>query len=195
MAPCSRRSASCRHQSPHARRLRRRNRSRTSVDEPARLDLPAARPMPMLSTTAARRSSPRSPPSRCVITRSARSFRPRLASSPRCTGAKSMATSIRVTGAKVFMARCGSGCRRGRRYWTPTTSITACFCPFCCTVATIRGSRCSDHHKAAARLGMPAPIFHRPSRPSASTGCRSATRAPADHRKRGSSHRLLLRNS
>lgn len=78
------------------------------------------------------------------------SFRPRLASSPRCTGAKSMATPIRIPDARVFMARCGSGCRRGRRCWTPAMSITTCFCPFCCTVATIRSSRCSDAQSSRA---------------------------------------------
>ena len=78
----------------------------------------------------------------------------------RCTGAKSMARSIRVPGAKFFMARCGSGCRRGRRCWTPAMSITASYCQFCCTVSTIRSSRCSGRHKAAARPGAPTQIFH-----------------------------------
>ncbi|MGL3210594.1 UPF0149 family protein [Bradyrhizobium sp. BR 1433] len=43
MAPGSHRSASCRRQHSRARRLCRRDRSRTGVDEPARLDPPAAR--------------------------------------------------------------------------------------------------------------------------------------------------------
>ena len=91
--------------------------------------------------------------------------------------------------------RCGSGCRRGRRCSTPATSITVCFCPSCCTVATIRAVRCSDRHEASARPGTlcatPTPIFQRASRPCANTGCRSATHAPADHRRRGTSYRLL----
>ena len=36
----------------------------------------------------------------------------------------------------------------------------------------------------------PTPIFQRSSRPCANTGCRPATLAPADHRRRGSSYRL-----
>lgn len=117
------------------------------------------------------------------------------ASSSRCTGAKPMATSIRDPGARNSMPQRGSGRRRGRRCWTPATSIMACFCPSCCTVATIRAGRCSDRHEAGVRPGIfcatPTPIFQRPSRPCANTGCRSATLAPADHRRRGSSYRLL----
>lgn len=75
-----------------------------------------------------------------------RPFRPRLASLRRCTGVKPMAISIRVPGAKASTPRCGSGCQRGRRCWTPATSITACCCPSCYTVATITAVRCSDHH-------------------------------------------------
>jgi hypothetical protein len=56
-------------------------------------------------------------------------LRPHLANTSRCTGTNPMATSIRVPGAKDSTPRCGSGCRRGRRCWTPATSITACFCP------------------------------------------------------------------
>ena len=78
----------------------------------------------------------------------------------------------------------------------PAMSIMACFCPSCCIVATIRAVRCSDHHEAAARPGTfcvtPTPIFRRWSRLCGNTGCRSATRAPADHRRRGTSYRLRL---
>jgi len=97
--------------------------------------------------------------------------------------------SIRIPGAKVSMPRCGSGYRRGRHCWTPATSITACFCPSCYTVAMIRAVRCLDRHEVAARPGAPTPIFQPPSKPCANTGCRSATLA--DHRRRGSSYRLL----
>jgi hypothetical protein len=101
---------------------------------------------------------------------------------------------IRDPGVRDSMPRCGLEYRLGRRCWTPATSITACFRPSCRTVATIRAVRCSDRHEAAARLGTfcvtPTPIFQRPLKPSANTGCRSATHAAADHRRRGSSHRL-----
>lgn len=130
-----------RHQSPYARRLRRRDRGRTGIDEPARLDLAAASPsMPMLSTTATLRSSRRSLPSHCATTRPVRRSRQRLASSRRCAGVKPMAISMRVPGAKVSPPRC----RRGCRCWMPTTLITACCCRSCCTVATIRAARCSE---------------------------------------------------
>lgn len=93
-----------------------------------------------------------------------------------------------------FYARCSSGCRCGRRCWTPATSITACCGPFCCTVATIRAVRGSNRREAAARprtfSAMPTSTFQRPSRRCANTGCRSATHAPADHCGRGSPYRL-----
>ncbi|WFU29012.1 UPF0149 family protein [Bradyrhizobium sp. CB1717] len=94
----------------------------------------------------------------------------------------------------IDASRCGSGCRRGRRCWTPATSITACCCPSCCTVATIRAVRCSDRREAAAKprtfSATPTSIFERPSRRCANTGCRSATHAPADHCGCGSAYRL-----
>jgi len=105
-----------------------------------------------------------------------------------------VAISIRVRGARASTPRCGSGCRCGRRCWTPATSITACCGPSSCTVATIRAVRCSDRREAAARprtfSAMPTSTFQRPSRRCANTGCRSATHAPADHCGRGSSYRL-----
>lgn len=48
-------SIGIRHQSPHARRLCRRDRGRTGVDEPTRLDR-CSPTMPMLSTTATSRN-------------------------------------------------------------------------------------------------------------------------------------------
>ncbi|WP_275199677.1 UPF0149 family protein [Bradyrhizobium sp. CSA207] len=47
----------------------------------------------------------------------------------------------------------------------------------------------SDRHQWTF-CATPTPIFQRPSRPRANTGCRSATHAPADFRRRGSSYRL-----
>ena len=98
-----------------------------------------------------------------------------------------------------FTPRCGSGYRRGHRCWTPATSITDCFCPSCYTAATNKAVRRSDRHEATARpetfCATPTPIFQRPSRPRANTGCRSATHAPADHRRRGTSYRLRSRES
>src|SRR5271170_5470642 len=145
--------------------------------------------MPMLSTTVALRSSRRSPPSHSAITRSATSLRPRPTGSSRCTSAKPMAMSIRDPGVRDSTPRCGSGYRHGRRCWTPATSITDCFCPSCYTAATIRAVRRSDRHEGTF-CATPTPIFQRPSRPRANTGCRSATHAPADSRRRGSSYRL-----
>ncbi|MET4484259.1 UPF0149 family protein [Bradyrhizobium sp. F1.13.3] len=91
-----------------------------------------------------------------------------------------MATSIRDPGVRNSTPRCGSGCRRGRRCWTPATSITAWFCPSCCTVATIRAIHCSDCHRGPPRPATfsVTPIFQQLSRPRANTGCRSARHAP-----------------
>ena len=89
---------------------------------------------------------------------------------------------------------CGSACWIGRRCSTPATLTTVCSCPSSCTVATIRGVRCSDRQGGAERPGTfcatPTPIFQPSSRPCANTGCRPATLAPADHCSRGSSYRL-----
>ena len=59
---------------------------------------------------------------------------------------------------------------------------------------TIRAVRCSDRQGKVPRprnfCATPTPISQRSSRPCASTGCRSATPAPADYRLRGCSYRL-----
>jgi uncharacterized protein len=66
----------------------------------------------------------------------------------------------------------------------PATPTMACCCRSSCTVATIRGVRCSDRPGRAARPGnscaTPTPIFPRSSRRCANIGCRPATHAPAD---------------
>lgn len=48
------------------------------------------------------------------------------------------------------MPRRCSGCRRGRRCWTPATSITACCCPSCYTAATNRAAQYSGDQRNVA---------------------------------------------
>ena len=142
---------------------------------------------------------PRFRPSRCAITTSATlstnpdQFKPmhrREASGdidarPWCVG--------------VSAPRCGLEYRSGGRCWTPAISITVDCSPSCCTVATISAVRCSDHGRekmvSQATSPMPASAFQRLSRRCASTGCRSATNAPADRCRCGSSCRLLSSGS
>ena len=87
----------------------------------------------------------------------------------------------------------GCGCRIGRRCSIPATSTTGCSRPSCCTVATTRGVRCSDHLGGAARPGN---FCATPTASSCRRGhapildADPATPAPADYGPRGSSYRL-----
>ena len=105
MAAGPRRPASCRHQHPDAGRLRRCDRGRAGVDQPARLDLSAAR-------RRCRCLQPRRhlgvrgdlAPSRGATTTSATSSRPPRIGSSRCIGASPMATSIARPWCRGFYA-------------------------------------------------------------------------------------------
>ena len=148
----------------------------------------------MLSTTAAPRSLRRSPPLRCATTTSVRPSRPLQVGSSRSTDASPMATSMHAPGAAAFMPPCDFECRIGRHCLIPATSTTASCYRSSCTVATIRGVRCSGQRGGGERTGIfcatPTPISQRLSRLYANIGCRPATLARADCAPRGNSHRL-----
>ena len=200
MAAGARRAASRRHEHPDARRLCRCDRGRTGVDRARSTGSVRCSPStPTHSTTAARRSSLRSRPSRCATTRSATPCRPPPTGSSRCIGASQWRR--RCASLVPGFLRCdaaqdiGVGAAAGRQQHQ---SRPAC-CPSCCTVATIRAVRCSDHGRekmvspatsANAHLGIPAAV-----EACANTGCRSATNAPADRCRRGSSCRLRFTRS
>ena len=197
MAPIKRQAASRRHQSSRARRLCRRDRGRAGVDEPRPTGSVRYSPStPAHLTMAARRSSPRFRPSRCATTTSVMFFPPRQIGSRRSMAASRMATWMRGRGARDSMPPCGCNYRPGPHCSTSATYTTACSCPSCCIASTIKGVHCLDHQEKAARprnsCATPMPTFRTSSRPCASTGCRLATLARADHCRRGSSYRLPL---
>jgi uncharacterized protein len=99
--------------------------------------------MPTPSTTAAPRNSRRSPPSCSTTTPSATPSRTTRSGSSRSICASRTATSIHVPGAWDSTPPCSRDYRLRRHCSTPATSITACCCPSCSTVWTIRGVRCS----------------------------------------------------
>jgi len=195
MAAGAHRAASCRHQHCNAGRLRCRNRRRTGVDQPARLESARCSPSTPTHSTwwhAGIRGDLRRRAS--ATTTSATPSRKIRIGSSRSISASRMATSMRVPGVLDSMPPYSRDYRLGRHCSTPATLTTACCCPSSYTVWTTRGIRCSDPTRKGPETrnfcATPTPISQLSSRPCANIGCRSATHALADYCLRGCSCRL-----
>ena len=138
----------------------------------------------MPSTTAAPRSSLRSPQPQYATTRSARRFRLNQNSLCLYRRANPTVTLIPAPGARASMPPCTSACGRGPPCSIPPTPTTGCFGPSCYSAVTIRAAHGLYPFKVTAN---PAPSVSsriwkslQRSRPCASMGCQSVTPADAD---------------
>ena len=195
MAAGSRRAASRRHQPPDARRLRCRDRGRTGVDQSARLDLSAARHrrrrlQPRRHAGVRRDLRRRAAPQR---------YQQHPLDHPRPVRADASAQANGDVDARPWCQGFYAAMRLRISAWAPlldTRNVNhGLLLPILMHCDDDQGRPLlGPHETRPARpsnsCATPTSIFQRPSRPCASTGCRSATPALANDCLRGSSCRL-----